>query len=68
MKHRKHLRVVVHQGCCLSPLMFIIMMNAISKHVRREVPWNMLYADDLIVADKEEAGIQTRFTDWQRAL
>jgi len=44
------------------------MMNAISKHVRREVPWNMLYADDLIVADKEEAGIQTRFTDWQRAL
>ena len=28
----------------------------------------MLYVDDLIVADKEDAGIQTRFTDWYRAL
>jgi len=27
----------------------------------------MLHADDLIVADKEEAGTQTRSTDWQRA-
>ena len=25
----------------------------------------MLYADDLIAADKEEAEIQTGFTDWQ---
>ena len=32
------------------------------------VSWDMLDADDLIVADKEEARIQTRFTDWQRAL
>ena len=28
----------------------------------------MLYADDLIVADKENAGIRTRFSDWQWAL
>ena len=62
------IRVGVHQGSCLSPLLFIIVMDAISEHVRREVPWDMLYADDLIVADEEEAGIQTRFTDWQEAL
>src|SRR6218665_2260301 len=28
----------------------------------------MLYTNDLIVADKEEAGIQVRFSDWQWAL
>src|SRR5688572_6520992 len=28
----------------------------------------MMYADNLIVADSEEAGLQTRFTDWQGAL
>ena len=39
-------------------MLFIIVMDAISEHVRREVPWDMLYADDLIVADKEEAGIR----------
>jgi hypothetical protein len=40
-------------------------MNAISEHVGREMPWDMLFADDLIVTDNEEAEIQTRFTEWQ---
>jgi len=59
------IRVGVHQGSCLSPLLLIIVMNAMSEHVRREVPWDMLYADDLNVAHKEEAGLQARFSDWQ---
>ena len=46
------IRVGVHQGSCLSRLPFIIVMDAILEHVRREVPWDMLYADDLIVANK----------------
>ena len=28
----------------------------------------MMYADELIVTVKENAGIQTRFSDWQWAL
>ena len=59
--------VGVHQGSCLSLLLFIIVMGVISEHVRREVPLDMIYADDPIVADKGEAEIKTRFTDWQRA-
>jgi len=49
------IRVGVHHGSCLNySLLFVIVMDAISEHVRREVPWDMLYADDLrlIVADK----------------
>ena len=33
-----------------------------------EVPWDMMYADDLIVTVKEDAGIQTCFSYWQGAL
>jgi len=62
------IRVGMHQESCLSALLFILVMDAILEHKRREVPWDMLYAYDLIVADKKEAGIQTRFIDWQRAL
>jgi len=32
------IRVSVKTGSCLSPLLFIIAMNAISEHVNREVP------------------------------
>ena len=51
------IRVGVHQGSCLSPLLFIIVMDAVSEMVRRNVPWGMLYADDLIVAEDSSASL-----------
>jgi hypothetical protein len=62
------IRVGVHQGSCLSPLLFIIVMDAISEAARREVPWDMLYADDLILAEDSASNLQIRFSGWQRAL
>src|SRR6218665_3574284 len=62
------IRVGVHQGSCLSPLLFIIVMDAVSEHIGREVPWDMLYADDLALAEQTEMGMQNRFDDWQRTL
>ena len=58
----------MHQGSCLSPLLFIIVMDAISEFVRRDVPWDMLYADDLIVAEDSAANLQARFLGWQKTL
>jgi len=40
------IKVCVHQGSCLSPLLFIIVMDAVSDYVRHDVPWDTLYADD----------------------
>jgi len=56
------IRVGFHQGSCLSPLLFIIIMVAISAATRREVPWDMLYPDDLIVAEDSASNLQTRFS------
>ena len=65
---RFEIRVGVHQGSCLSPLLFIIVMDAVSELIRRDVPWDMLYADDLIVADDSAMNLQARFLGWQKAL
>ena len=62
------IRVGLHQGSCLSPLLFIIVMDAVSEFVRRDAPWDMLYADDLVVAEDSESNLQTRFLRWQQAL
>ena len=42
-------KVGVHQGSVLSPLLFIIVLEALSREFRRGVPWEDLYADDLVI-------------------
>ena len=47
--------VGVHQGSVLSPLLFILVLEALSREFRTGVPWELLYADDLvIIADSLE--------------
>jgi len=56
------IKVGVHQGSCLSPLLFIIVMDAVSEYVRHDdVSWDMLYADDLILSDISSTNLQKRF-------
>ena len=42
-------QVDVHQGSVLSPLLFIIVLEALSREFRAGVPWDDLYADDLVI-------------------
>ena len=46
------MNVGVHQGSVLSPLLFIIVMEAVTHNVREGLPWEMLYADDLVLVGK----------------
>ena len=41
--------VGVHQGSVLSPLLFIIVLEALSRDFRVGVPWELLFADDLVI-------------------
>ena len=41
--------VGVHQGSVLSPLFFIIVIEAVSMGFRIGSPWELLYADDLVI-------------------
>ena len=41
-------RVGVHQGSVLSPLLFIIVLEALSREFREGLPMELLDADDLV--------------------
>jgi len=44
------LKVCMHQGSALSPLLLVIVMEALSREFRVALPWELLlYADDLVV-------------------
>ena len=57
-----------HQGSELRPLLFIIVLEALSREFRAGVPWEDLYADDLvIIADSQEECVR-RLLIWKEAM
>ena len=61
-------KVGVHQGFVLSPLRFIIVLEALSLEFRAGVPWEDLYADDLvIIADSLEECVRRPLL-WKEAM
>ena len=57
-------KVGMHQGSALSPLLFVIVMEAISREFRVALPWDLLYADDLVVIAETEDLIK-RLNEWK---
>ena len=48
--------VSVHQGSVLSPLLFLV-LEALSREFRTDVPWELLYADDLVLIVNARGGL-----------
>ena len=62
------MNVGVHQGSVLSPLLFIIVLEALSRDFRTGVPWELLYADDLaLIAESLEECI-AKFEAWKSGM
>ena len=61
-------KVGLHQGSTLSPFLFAVIMDRLMNEVRREPPWMMLFADDIVICkrDQECSGAETR--SWRYAF
>ena len=58
-------KVGMHQGSALSSLLFVIVMEAISREFRVALPCELLYADDLaVIVETEEEPIK-RLNEWK---
>ena len=61
-------KVGVHQGSVLSPLLFIIVLEALSREFRAGVPWEDLYADDLVIIANSLEECVRRLLIWKEAM
>ena len=52
--------VGVHQGSVLSPLLFIIVLEALSRDSRVGCPWDIFYADDLVITAESPDTLRQR--------
>ena len=56
----------LQQGSALSPFLFIMLVGTISQDVRNELPWELLYADDLAIIDVASTDTKNRLDSWQK--
>ena len=58
-------KVWVHHRSVLSPLLFIIVLEALSCKFCVGCPWEMLYADDLVILAETFEGLMTKMAVWK---
>jgi len=58
-------KISMHQGSALSPLLFVMVMEALSREFRVALPWELLYADDLVVIGKTEVDLIKSLNEWK---
>ena len=57
-------KVGVHQGSVLSPILFNIVMQAIADNFKKGLPWELLYADDLVLLAESRVELERRLMEW----
>ena len=62
------IQVGVHQGSALSPLLFILVMEEATRECRKGDPWELLYADDLVLTADSKREVIDMFNNWRGAL
>ena len=60
-------RVGVHQGPVLSPLIFAIVVDVVTKHAREGLLNEILYANDLELMSESMDDLRERFQKWRSA-
>lgn len=61
-------RVGVHQGSVLSPLVFAIVVDVVTEEAREGLMYEMLYADDLVLMSETMEGLREKFWKWKEAF
>ena len=61
-------KVGLHQGSVLGPLLFAVIKDAVSSETRSGLPSKLLYADDLILMAPTMEQLGRHVTEWRDSI
>jgi len=62
------INIGLHQGSALSPYLFALVMDEVTRDIQGDIPWCMLFADDVVLVDESRAGVNRKLELWRRTL
>ena len=60
--------VGLHQGSALCPLLFAIIRNKLLENIKKKAPWDMLFADDIVLSRQNHREPEDDLEIWRNAL
>ncbi|GJN13378.1 hypothetical protein PR202_gb00072 [Eleusine coracana subsp. coracana] len=62
------IKIGLHQGSALSPYLFALVMDEVTREIQSDVPWCMLFADDVVLVDESRDGVNRKLELWRHTL
>lgn len=66
--HYFPVEIGLHQGSALSPFLFVIIMDALTRRIQDDVPWCMLFADDIVIVTETKEEVNMKLEQWRATL
>jgi len=62
------IKIGLHQGSALSSYLFALVMDEVTRDIQGDIPWCMLFADDVVLVDESRAGVNRKLELWRQTL
>ena len=62
------INIGLHQGSVLSPYLFAFVMDKVTKGIQGDIPWCMIFADDVVLVDESRVGVNRKLELWRRTF
>jgi hypothetical protein len=62
------IKIGLHQRSALSPYLFALVMDEVTRDIQGDIFWCMLFADDVVLVDESREGINRKLELWKYTL
>ena len=52
----------------MSPFLFTFVIDELTRGIQDELPWSMLFTDDIVLIDETRQGVNDKLERWRRSL
>nr|GEV11295.1 hypothetical protein [Tanacetum cinerariifolium] len=61
-------KVGLHQGSAISPYLFTLILDELSRGIQENIPWCMIFGDDIVLIAVSAERLNNRFESWRKTL
>ena len=59
------IKIGLHHGSTLSPYLFALVMDEVTRNIQGDIPWCMLFADDVVLVNERQAVVNRKLELWR---